>query len=50
MINTAEQSSTILEAQHLVKHYTQRSGKFGFGKTTVKALDDVSISLKKGRH
>lgn len=48
MINTAEQSSTILEAQHLVKHYIQRSGKFGFGKTTVKALDDVSISLKKG--
>jgi peptide/nickel transport system ATP-binding protein len=48
MINPAEQSNIILEAHHLVKHYTQRSGKFGFGKTTVKALDDVSIGLKKG--
>ncbi|MGJ8620796.1 MAG: ABC transporter ATP-binding protein [Methylophilaceae bacterium] len=48
MTDIKEQSSTILEARHLVKHYTQRSGKFGFGKTTVKALDDVSIALKKG--
>ena len=40
--------SVILEAKGLVKHYTQRSGKFGFGHTTIKALDHVSISLKKG--
>jgi peptide/nickel transport system ATP-binding protein/oligopeptide transport system ATP-binding protein len=40
--------SVILEAKNLVKQYTQRSGKFGFGQTKIKALDNVSISLKKG--
>ena len=39
---------TILLANHLVKTYTQRSGRFGFGSTQVKALNDVSISLKSG--
>lgn len=39
---------TILVAKHLVKTYSQRSGKFGFGSTLVKALDDVSISLREG--
>jgi peptide/nickel transport system ATP-binding protein/oligopeptide transport system ATP-binding protein len=48
MTEMSTQSNIILEARHLVKHYTQRSGKFGFGKTTIKALDDVSIALKKG--
>jgi peptide/nickel transport system ATP-binding protein/oligopeptide transport system ATP-binding protein len=38
----------ILVAQHLVKTYSQRSGKFGFGTTLVKALDDVSITLREG--
>ncbi len=38
----------ILIANHLVKTYTQRSGKFGFSTTTVKALDDVSITLRAG--
>lgn len=38
-------SNVILQANHLVKTYTQRSGKFGFGTTQVKALNDVSISL-----
>ena len=42
-------SEAILTARHLVKTYTQRSGKFGFGTTTVKALDDVSIDLRAGR-
>lgn len=41
-------SNVILEAKHLVKTYTQRSGKFGFSKSTIKALNNVSISLKKG--
>jgi len=41
-------SNIVLEAKNLVKHYKQRSGKFGFGQTTIKALDHVSISLKKG--
>lgn len=41
-------SEAILIANHLVKTYTQRSGKFGFGTTTIKALDDVSISLRAG--
>lgn len=50
MKSVNSKSDAILEARHLVKHYTQRSGKFGFGKTTIKALDDVSVTLKKGQH
>ena len=41
-------TDAVLVANHLVKTYTQRSGKFGFGTTLVKALDDVSISLRSG--
>ncbi len=41
-------SNIILEAKHLNKTYTQRSGRFGFGTALVKALDDVSISLRAG--
>ncbi|MEK9939690.1 MAG: ATP-binding cassette domain-containing protein, partial [Methylotenera sp.] len=41
-------SDDILIARHLVKTYTQRSGRFGFASTQVKALDDVSISLRAG--
>jgi peptide/nickel transport system ATP-binding protein/oligopeptide transport system ATP-binding protein len=41
-------SAAILVANNLVKTYTQRSGKFGFGTSLVKALDDVSISLRSG--
>ena len=41
-------SGVILQANNLVKSYSQRAGKFGFGSTQVKALDDVSISLKSG--
>jgi len=41
-------NGTILQANHLVKTYTQRSGRFGFETTQIKALDDVSISLKSG--
>ncbi|HSI38455.1 MAG TPA: ATP-binding cassette domain-containing protein [Methylotenera sp.] len=41
-------SEPILVANHLVKTYTQRSGKFGFGTTLIKALDDVSVSLRAG--
>lgn len=42
-------NETILQAQHLVKTYAQRSGKFGFGTTIVKALDDVSMNLYAGK-
>jgi len=38
----------ILIANHLVKTYTQRSGKFGFSSTKVNALNDVSIVLRAG--
>lgn len=38
----------ILQANDLHKSYRQRSGKYGFGSTSVKALDGVSISLKAG--
>jgi oligopeptide transport system ATP-binding protein len=41
-------SEPILIANNLVKTYTQRSGKFGFGTSKIKALDDVSITLKAG--
>ncbi|MGQ0443099.1 MAG: ABC transporter ATP-binding protein [Methylophilaceae bacterium] len=41
-------NDVILEARHLVKTYTQRSGRFGFGSTQVHALNDVSITLKTG--
>lgn len=39
----------LLQAKHLVKTYSQRSGKFGFATTHVRALDDVSIELKAGK-
>ncbi len=41
-------SEYILSATHLVKTYTQRSGRFGFGTHLIKALDDVSINLRTG--
>lgn len=41
-------SEFILTARNLNKTYRQRSGKFGFGSTLVKALDDVSINLRAG--
>ncbi len=46
--STLNLGNVILVANHLVKTYRQRSGKFGFGTTLVKALDDVSISLREG--
>ncbi len=41
-------SEIILSASGLTKTYRQRSGRFGFGTRSVKALDDVSIALKAG--
>jgi len=41
-------SEFILVAKNLNKSYSQRSGKFGFGSTQVKALDDVSVNLRAG--
>lgn len=41
-------SNIILSAQHLVKTYQQRSGRFGLGKSQVHALNDVSIALREG--
>lgn len=41
-------SEFLLEARGLVKTYHQRSGRFGFGSTEIKALDNVSVSLKQG--
>jgi oligopeptide transport system ATP-binding protein len=38
----------ILKARNLNKSYMQRAGRFGFGSTQVKALDDVSIHIKHG--
>lgn len=42
-------SEIILSANHLVKTYTQRSGRFGFSTSQIKALDDVSIQLRAGK-
>lgn len=47
-MSNIDTSNIILQANHLVKTYTQSSGRFGFGQTQVKALDDVSITLKAG--
>lgn len=41
-------SEFILTASGLNKTYTQRAGRFGFGTTQTKALDNVSIRLRKG--
>ena len=41
-------SDFILAASGLNKTYTQRSGRFGFGTSRIKALDDVSIKLRAG--
>lgn len=41
-------SDILLEARGLVKTYQQRSGRFGFGTTEIKALDNVSVALKQG--
>jgi peptide/nickel transport system ATP-binding protein/oligopeptide transport system ATP-binding protein len=41
-------SDSILSATGLTKTYKQRSGRFGFSTTLVKALDNVSIALKPG--
>ena len=41
-------SESILVARNLTKTYTQRSGRFGFGSTTIRALDDVSIAIRPG--
>ena len=41
-------SEFILSASRLNKTYTQRSGRFGFGTSRIKALDDVSIRLRAG--
>lgn len=47
-LQNLENTPVILQANHLVKTYTQSSGRFGFGSTQVKALDDVSLTLKAG--
>ena len=41
-------SELILSAKGLVKTYRQRSGKYGFGSTTIHALDDVAVSVRRG--
>lgn len=41
-------SEIVLSANGLMKTYRQRSGRFGFGTTLVKALDNVSLGVKQG--
>lgn len=38
----------ILEVNHLKKHFPIKSGPFGSSKGVVKAVDDVSFTIKKG--
>lgn len=47
-MNATNSTQIILQANNLVKTYTQRSGRFGLGSTQIKALDDVTIALKAG--
>lgn len=42
-------SEAILTARGLNKTYRQRSGRFGFGTTLVKALDDVTLAVPAGK-
>jgi len=42
-------SEFVLSASGLTKTYKQRSGRFGFGTTLVKALDHVDIALRPGQ-
>ncbi|MDR2876408.1 MAG: ATP-binding cassette domain-containing protein [Methylobacillus sp.] len=41
-------SEPLIVASNLVKIYKQRSGRFGFGSTAIRALDDVSVAVKPG--
>lgn len=41
-------SEILLSARGLRKTYRQRSGRFGFGTTLVKALDDVNLEVREG--
>lgn len=41
-------TDAILTARHLIKTYRQRSGKFGLSTTKVTALDNVSVTLRRG--
>ena len=42
-------SALLLDAKHLHKTYTQRSGMLGLQSTTIHALDDVSLQLHAGQ-
>jgi oligopeptide transport system ATP-binding protein len=44
----SQENNIILAANHLVKTYSQAAGRFGFGRTQIKALDDVSVALTAG--
>jgi len=48
MSDNAAKSEVILEAKHLVKEYTQHGGPLGLTQTKIKALNNVSVTLKKG--
>jgi oligopeptide transport system ATP-binding protein len=41
-------SEPLLEVEHLTKHFEERSGLFGFGSRTIRAVDDVTFSIDKG--
>ena len=43
-----DNTDTILQVRHLTKFYTKK-GMFSSKSTTVKAVDDVTFSLKKGQ-
>lgn len=47
-MSNIDTNNIILQANHLVKTYSQSSGRFGFGQTQVRALDNVSIALNQG--
>ena len=47
-MSATNQAEFILTARRLNKTYSQRSGRFGFGHSVIKALDNVSVSLRAG--
>lgn len=45
----SDQQSMLLQIQNVKKHFPMQKGLFGNVKTWVKAVDDVSLNVRKGR-
>ena len=48
MTTEQQRSTTVLQAQHLTKHFPIRERPFALRRVPVRAVEDVSITLAKG--